>query len=168
MAAPDPFSDLRYLNAPGFTGYGDDDADVPSGAMPAPTPAPAIAVDPVPSAQVSTEPTIPFPGADPPLPASVPGSAPTASRRAGAAIVLCGVGAGAGALVGGAWGAGSGLLFAGATMNAYRAKTLFGTGSPTDRSEAVKSTIMAVLGLGVASYLGYRAHQARDDDGDDD
>lgn len=167
MTEPDPFYDLPFLNAPGF---GEEDAG--SGA---------------PEPVLSAEPTIPMPGADPvppprqaPPPIMMPGPntplppnlqlppAPAARRRAGTAIVLAGVGAGTGALLGGFWGAGSGLLFAGATMNAYRAKCLFSSGQEPDRGEAVKSTIMAVLGLGLASYLGYRAHQAERDSDDDD
>ncbi len=172
MTELDPFFDLPYLNAPGFG-----DADAGSGLDPqGPAQAsPAPASDPGPAPPLGpAPPRIMQPGPGAPLPPNLqmPGAPPAARRRAGTAIVLAGVGAGAGALAGGLWGAGSGLLFAGATMNAYRAKILFGSGLDSDRGEAVKSTVMAVLGLGVASYLGYRAHQAarsdRDDDDDDD
>ncbi len=174
MAEQDPFYDLPYLNLPGF-GETDADPGMPSAAS-APSAEPTIPMpgaDPVPIYQgQSPTPAIMMPGPSAPLPPNLqmPG-APAARRRAGTAVVLAGVGAGTGALLGGLWGAGSGLLFAGATMNAYRAKVLYGTGVEADRGEAVKSTIMAVLGLGLASYLGYRAHQAergesRDDDDD--
>jgi hypothetical protein len=97
------------------------------------------------------------------LPAPAPATDPKASRRAGAAVLLVGVGVGTGALVGGAWGAGSGLFLAGALSNAYRANSLWRSDFADDRKEAVKTTVMTVLGLGLAGYLGYRAQQARDD-----
>lgn len=100
-----------------------------------------------------------------PLPAPAPAVTPAAARRrAGAAIVLTGVGVGTGALLGGAWGAGSGLFFAGALSNAYRSNTLWRSDFADDRREAVKTTVMTVIGVGLAAYLGYRARQAQDDD----
>ncbi len=169
MPELDPFYDLPYLNAPGF-GDADAGAGLPPEELPQPAssmPMPCIDPASLPR-QPEPAPVIMQPGPMTPLPPNLqmPG-APAARRRAGAAVVLAGVGAGTGALLGGLWGAGSGLLFAGATMNAYRARSLFSTGLDTDRKEAVKSTVMAVLGLGLGSYLGYRAHQSasgRDDD----
>ncbi len=78
--------------------------------------------------------------------------------------MLTGVGVGTGALLGGLWGAGSGLLFAGALSNALRAAVLWRSDYADDRKEATKATIMTVLGVGIGGYLGYRAHQAREDD----
>ncbi len=120
--------------------------------------------DPGPSAPLPMpSPLIPPPSTAlaPPAPATTD---PKASRRAGAAIVLTGVGIGTGALLGGLWGAGSGLFFAGALSNAYRANTLWRSDFADDRKEAVKATVMTVLGVGLAGYLGYRAHEAREDD----
>ncbi len=77
-------------------------------------------------------------------------------------MLLAGVGVGAGALLGGLWGAGSGLLFSGAALNALRARKLWQ--SPDQQGEAIKTTVMMVLGIGVAGYFGYRAHQAAADD----
>jgi hypothetical protein len=74
------------------------------------------------------------------------------------------VGVGTGALLGGFWGAGSGLFFAGALSNAYRANTLWRSDFADDRAEAVKATVMTVLGVGLAGYLGYRAHEAKEKD----
>jgi hypothetical protein len=100
-----------------------------------------------------------------PLPApSAPTADPAASRRAGAAVVLAGVGIGTGALLGGLWGAGSGLFFSGAAMNALRARSLWVSDYADDRKEAIKTTVMAVLGVAAAGYLGYRAKQAKDDE----
>ncbi len=119
--------------------------------------------DPGPSAPLPMpSPLIPPPSAA--LAPPAPAVDPKASRRAGAAIVLTGVGVGAGALLGGLWGAGSGLFFAGALSNAYRASTLWRSDFADDRKEAVKATVMTVLGVGLAGYLGYRAREARDDD----
>jgi hypothetical protein len=87
-----------------------------------------------------------------------------AKRRAGAAVVLAGVGVGTGALLGGLWGAGSGLFFAGAACNAFRARQLFASDFADDRKEAIKRTVMSLAGVGLAGYLGYKAHQKRDED----
>lgn len=141
---------------PGYepAGYGDAAPDPAASSAPpmAPTETPP---DPSPLAPIPTS----APQAPPP-----PTVDPTASRRAGAAIVFAGVGVGTGALLGGLWGAGSGLLLAGAAMNAYRARTLWASDYASDRAEAVKTTVMAVVGIGVAGYLGYKAKQNRDGD----
>lgn len=99
-----------------------------------------------------------------PLPAPAPVVDPKASRRAGLAIIITGAGVGTGALLGGAWGAGSGLFFAGALSNVYRSNTLWRSDYADDRKEAVKTTAVAVIGLGLAGYLGYRAQRSRDKD----
>jgi hypothetical protein len=100
-----------------------------------------------------------------PLPAPAPATTPAAARRrAGAAIVLTGVGVGTGALLGGLWGAGSGLFLSGALSNALRAAVLWRSDYADDRKEATKATVMTILGVGIGGYLGYRAKQARDDD----
>lgn len=108
-------------------------------------------------------PLAPIPTSAPQAPAAAT-TDPTASRRAGAAIVCAGIGIGTGALLGGLWGAGSGLLFAGAAMNAYRARSLWASDYADDKKEAVKTTVMAVVGIGVAGYLGYKAKQKKDGD----
>lgn len=100
----------------------------------------------------------------------VPLVAPAASSprtRAGTAVVVAGVGLGAGALLGGLWGAGSGLLFAGASLNVLRARTLWQSTAPADRQEAVKTTVMAIVGIAGAGYLGYRAREALTEDDED-
>lgn len=127
-------------------GFGDDAPPADPGQAPLPMPSPLV---PPPSSA---------------LPAPAPATDAKASRRAGAAIVLTGVGVGTGALLGGLWGAGSGLFFAGALSNAYRANSLWRSDFADDRKEAIKATVMTVLGVGLAGYLGYRAREARDDD----
>jgi hypothetical protein len=141
----------------GYGQYGDDTP--PAAADPAAAP-PAQAV---PS---QTPPFVmPAPTAVTPLPIPpVPTTDPSAQTRAGVAIVIAGAGVGAGALLGGLWGAGSGLLFSGALLNAWRARTLWSSPVPTDRSEAIKTTVMSVVGIAAGGYLGYRAHQSKKDE----
>ncbi len=138
-------------------GYGDD-AGAPEPA-PGGAPPPFVSSNPLPTSTDTVAPGMPLPA-----PAPAASSAGAAKRNAGLAIVLVGTGAGAGALLGGAWGAGSGLFFAGAANNAFRARQLFASDFADDRAEAVKRTVMSVVGLGLAGYLGYRAHQAKEDD----
>ncbi len=136
---------------PMYPGFGDDSPPAPPAPaqqQPAPMPSPPIL----------------SPQAQQQLPAPAPAVDPNASRRAGTAVLLVGVGVGTGAIVGGAWGAGSGLFLAGALSNAYRANSLWRSDFADDRKEAVKTTVMTVLGLGLAGYLGYRAHEAKKDD----
>lgn len=122
-----------------------------------------------PLAPTETPPAVlPGPLVPVPQPPAAPTVDPTASRRAGAAIVFAGIGVGTGALLGGLWGAGSGLLFAGAAMNAYRSRALWASDYADDKKEAVKTTVMAVVGIAAAGYLGYKAKAKHDKkDGDD-
>lgn len=146
---------MTFDPIPGYeqTGYGDAGPQPdtsPDLISPGPSAAPA---QPPPLSPIQPLPVPPAPTAD-----------PAASRRAGAAVVFAGVGIGTGAILGGLWGAGSGLLFSGAAMNAFRARTLWASDYADDRKEAIKTTVMAVIGVAVAGYLGYRAKQAKDDD----
>lgn len=156
---------------PGFQpipGFGDDDdssASEDPGVAPPGQQYP-VSTDPV----VSPSTAIPSPPIrDPALPVPAAATSTTPRTRAGAAVVVAGVGLGAGALLGGLWGAGSGLLFAGAAMNSIRARTLWQSTDPASRSEAVKTTVMAIVGIAGAGYLGYRAREAQyEDDIDED
>lgn len=150
---------MQLQAIPGFEPFGDDaipeDTSDPGVAAPvqAPTSTPAAS---------SALPLAPLPGASVIAPAPAP-STSSASRRAGIAVLLAGTGVATGALVGGAWGAGSGLLAAGALMNAYNSRVLWSSAAAADRQEAVKTTVMAVVCLGAAGYLGYRARRDRDE-----
>ncbi len=155
--------DAPFRSIPGFSAYGDDeppgtaeqDPAMPSGPLPSAEPAPAPQqAPPFVGGQLASLPAAPTPALAPTL--------TSARRRAGAAVVFAGVGVGTGAILGGAWGAGSGLLFAGAAMNALRARSLWMSADPAARGEAIKTTAMLVLGLAGAGYLGYRAHQTRE------
>lgn len=152
---------MTFQAIPGYepASYGDD-APPPAAADPvAPPPAQAVPAQTPPF-------VMPVPTSVTPLPvAPTPTVDPSAKTRAGAAIVIAGAGLGAGALLGGPWGAGSGLLFSGALLNAWRARTLWASPLPTDRAEAIKTTVMSVIGIAAGGYLGYRAHGSRKDDG---
>ncbi len=149
---------------PDFQGFGDD-SQLPDTGAQATAPADAAPATPVVSNPLPTAtPSIQVGPA--PIPAPAAAATPNASRRAGVALLFAGVGAGTGALVGGLWGAGSGLFFSGAAMNAFRARQLWSSDYADDRAEAVKSTVMSVVGLGLAAYLGYKANEARREDDD--
>lgn len=90
-----------------------------------------------------------------------PLTAPSARRAAGVSLLIAAGGAAVGAMVGGVWGAGAGLLAAGALRNGARAKKLWGSADQTERDEAASSVTMAIVGGASAGYLGYRAYQDR-------
>lgn len=147
---------------PGYEPYGG--GSYGDAAPPAPDPS-AQAPQPAPAQTPPPGFVMPAPAALAPLPIAPPPTPdPSAQTRAGAAIVIAGAGLGAGALLGGLWGAGSGLLFSGALLNAWRARTLWASSVPADRAEAIKTTVMSVVGIAAGGYLGYRAHDSRKDD----
>lgn len=100
-------------------------------------------------------------GADSAAPVPAAPDMRTAARGAGVGVLFAAAGAAAGAAVGGLWGAGAGLLLAGALRNGARARKLWSSADTIQRQEAATSATMAVIGGGVAVYLGYRAHQER-------
>lgn len=155
---------------PGFQpipGFGDDSSEAED---PGPGIAPPDQQRPVNTDPVATPSTA---SPSPALPAQYPAVLTPATQasprtRAGTAVVVAGVGLGAGALLGGLWGAGSGLLFAGAALNSVRARTLWQATDADARREAVKTTVMAIVGLAGAGYFGYRAREALYEDADDE
>jgi hypothetical protein len=152
-------SELRPMA--GNTGYGSaygDDSAPPDPSAPQTMP---LSPNPVPP---TTGPVPDVTALVAPTPAAATPSATSASRRAGVAVIAAGVGVGTGALLGGLWGAGSGLFFAGAACNAFRARQLFCSDTPGDQAEAIKTTVMTVVGVGLAGYLGYKAHASKKDD----
>lgn len=94
--------------------------------------------------------------------APAPNGAAAARRGAGMGVLLATGGLLAGAVLGGAWGAGAGLLLVGAFRNASRARRFWGDPAPGQRHEAAKSATLAVFGAGVGSYLAYRAYQVKE------
>lgn len=104
----------------------------------------------------TTPPTAPAPSAAAPAVALSPRRA---AVGAGVSLLVAAAGLGAGALLGGLWGAGAGLLMAGALRNGARAHKLWQSPDDSDRQEAVSSATMAVIGTGAGGYLAYRAYQ---------
>lgn len=98
-----------------------------------------------------------------PIPPSQDDQALTAG--AGRALVFVTLGLVGGAIVGGAWGAASGVALVGATRNLVRVKNLWGSPRPDDRSEAGKSATLGIFGLGIAGLLGYQAYKSKSEGG---
>lgn len=115
----------------------------------------------LPTAPPETPPIPTAPSRSGPVPA-VLAPAPTGTRvSAGVGILLVGVAAAGGAYLGGAYGAGAGLLLMGGARNVVRASKLWSAPDALARDEAVKSGTMALFGLGIGSWLAYKAYEAR-------
>lgn len=84
-------------------------------------------------------------------------------RGAGRALAVATVGLVGGALVGGAFGAASGVIAVGAVRNLMRTKETWNHPDPAVRSEAGKSATMAIFGLGIAGMLGYQAYKKKEE-----
>lgn len=84
-------------------------------------------------------------------------------RGAARGLLLCAGGLLVGGLVGGPYGAGAGVVGAGAIRNILRAKNDWSNPDPEARAEAAKSATMSIFGLGIAAMLGYHAWQDRYD-----
>jgi hypothetical protein len=93
-----------------------------------------------------------------------PGSA---VKSAGFTALFATAALGTGIAVGGAWGAGAGLMLAGAAANVYRAQKWWGSNDPGEKGEAVTSAVFGALGTAVGVYLAYKAFEARSG-GDDE
>lgn len=103
-------------------------------------------------------------GAVPPPPPPAPAataqpSARSAQRGAGVSVLFAGAGVAVGYALGQWWGAGAGLLIAGAIRNGARAKKLWADPTEEGREEAASSATMSVVGGGAGAYLAYRAYQ---------
>lgn len=88
-------------------------------------------------------------------------SSGAAVQSAGFTALLSAVAIGIGAATGGAWGAGAGLLLAGALANGYRAQKWINEQDPERRHEAIVSATFAVGEVALGGYLAYRAHKAK-------
>lgn len=84
-----------------------------------------------------------------------------AVRSAGITALLATVALGVGVAAGGPWGAGAGVLLAGAAVNGYRAQKWWGSVNPSEKHEAVVSAVFATFGIAVGGYMGYKAYQSR-------
>ena len=85
----------------------------------------------------------------------------SAMRSAGFTALFATVALGAGIAVGGPWGAGAGVLLAGAAVNGYRAQKWWGSPEPSEKHEAVVSAVFAAFGVGVGGYMAYKAYGAK-------
>lgn len=99
------------------------------------------------------------PPPSPAAPATEQPSARSAARGAGVSVLFAGAGVAVGYALGQWWGAGAGLLIAGAIRNGARAKKLWADPTEEGREEAASSATMSVVGGGAGAYLAYRAYQ---------
>lgn len=108
----------------------------------------------------------PPPPAAPPLPApaTTPSAAPGLRTRAGLALIGAAAATAVGAWLGGGYGAGAGLLLYGGGRNALRARAAW-IGTPPDPAGGTRAATLALFGLGVGGYLGYRAFTRNTTDG---
>lgn len=86
-------------------------------------------------------------------------STSAAVQSAGITSVLVAVAIGAGVVAGGVWGAGAGLMLAGALANGYRAQKWMDSNNASERHEAVVSATFGVGELVLGGYLAYRAYK---------
>ncbi len=82
-----------------------------------------------------------------------------AARSAGFTALFVAASIGAGIAMGGAWGAGAGLLLAGGLVNGYRAQKWWGSPDPSAKHEAVVSAVFSTAGVALGGYMGYRAYK---------
>lgn len=109
--------------------------------------------------QVRPSPAVPAPAA---LPAPQVDTGAAARRSAGLTLLGAAMATGAGAWMGGAFGAGAGLLVFGGVRNALRARSAW-VATPPDTSVATRSATLALFGLCAGAYLGYRAYTRKND-----
>ena len=88
---------------------------------------------------------------------------PTAARaKAGLGVIAAAAGAGAGAAVlGGPLGALAGLTAIGTARNLYRSQGL-GSVDPAERADAARSFALAIVGVAIVGYLGYRIYNRKE------
>lgn len=88
-------------------------------------------------------------------------SSGAAVQSAGFTALLSALAIGIGVATGGAYGAGAGLMLAGALANGYRAQKWINEQDAERRHEAVVSATFAVGELALGGYLAYRAYKAK-------
>ena len=132
--------------------------DAPPAPVPPPSPAPPAPQAPPPAPEM----TLPPPGMTLGAPL-VRQRSPTAARaKAGLGVILAAAGAGAGAIVlGGPLGALTGLTAIGTARNFYRSQGL-GSADTAERNDAARSLALAVVGLAIVGYLGYRISKRKE------
>lgn len=85
-----------------------------------------------------------------------------AVRSAGFTLLFVALGAGVGYALKGGLGACAGLLLCGGAANAYRAQKWFDSGEPSEKHEALVSTVFAVAEIGAGGYVAWKAIQANE------
>lgn len=83
-----------------------------------------------------------------------------ATRSAGFTLLFVAIGTGIGYAWKGGLGAAAGLLLCGGAANAYRAQKWFEASDPSEKHEAIVSTVFAIGEVGAGAYVAYRAHKA--------
>jgi hypothetical protein len=82
-----------------------------------------------------------------------------AVRSAGITTLTVAVAFGGGLALGGWRGGIAGILIAGSLFNGYRAQKWWGSPDPSDKHEAVVSTIMGIVGIVGGGYTAYKAYE---------
>ncbi len=100
------------------------------------------------------------PGTQVPIPPSELPARTTTRAGSGLGLLLAATGAATGLSIGGVWGGLSGLLFAGAVRNAYRAYRGWGSEDEATRSEATRSVTAAGFGGLLAIVAAVQAGSA--------
>jgi hypothetical protein len=86
-------------------------------------------------------------------------SSGAATRSAGFTLLFVALSTGVGYALKGGLGAAAGLLLSGGLANAYRAQKWFDSADPSEKHEAMVSSIFAAGELGAGAYVAYKAHQ---------
>lgn len=86
---------------------------------------------------------------------------PDAIQSAGIAALLASVGTGVGLAAGGPFGAGAGLMLAGAVNNGYRAQKWWNDADPGKKHEAITSAVFCVFEVVLGGYMSYKAYESR-------
>jgi hypothetical protein len=91
-------------------------------------------------------------------------SSGAAVRSAGFTALLVAASVGLGVAAGGPWGAGAGLLLAGAVANGYRAQKWWDSAEASEKHEAVVSGVFAAGATGMGVYMAYKAYQEKQEE----
>lgn len=86
-------------------------------------------------------------------------SAGAATRSAGFTLLLVALTTGIGYAWKGGLGAATGLLVSAGAANIYRAQKWFEASDPSEKHEAIVSSVFAVGELGAGAYVGYQAYK---------
>lgn len=91
-----------------------------------------------------------------------------AVRSAGITALLAAGSFGAGIAAAGPLGGAAGILLASGLANGYRAQKWWGSPDPSEKHEAVVSSVFGLAALGIGAYLAYRAYQEKKEGGGGD